>query len=127
MTSDNDKPQDQETADQNVWISFRCTSTERAELRDHAHIARLSISELARRRVLGQPRPSAAVPQLNVQFHADLGRVGNKLDWLIKLATEPGKDQIQSLVEVLGELKGQLRRVQLEVIGAYRNDKQDQE
>lgn len=118
LTTDTSTSAIQDFEDQTVWISFRCIPAERAELRDHAHLARISVSELARRRVLGLPPPKAAVPQVNAQVHADLGRVGNNLNQLTKLAHESGQPQLQPLARALAELKALLDQVRLAVIGA---------
>lgn len=124
-TPDTEAIEDQ-SADQTVWISFRCTPAERAEVRDHAHLARISVSKLVRGRVLGEPPPKAAVPAINAQVHAHLGRVGNNLNQLTKLANESGQPQLQPLAQALAILKSLLDQVRLEVIGTNQVDEEDQ-
>lgn len=101
-----------------TWMTFSLPVGALAELKDHAHAARISASELVRRRVLGLPAPRAAVPQVNSQIYADLGRVGNNLNQLTKLAHESGQPQHQPLARALAELKALLDQVRREVIGA---------
>lgn len=128
LTAETPTPDTKEAEDQTVWVSFRLTQAERAELKDHAHLARISVSELTRCRVLGLPPPKAAVPAVNSRVHADLGRVGNNLNQVTKLVHESGQlgsAQVQPLARVLAELKGLLDRARLELIGAYRADDQD--
>lgn len=114
-TSDTNKAEDQ-----TAWVTFRLTPAERDELKDHAHLARISVSALVRHRVLGLPAPKAAVPTINSQVYTELGRVGNNLNQLTKLAHESGKlgpAQVQPLARVLAELKILLDRARLEVLG----------
>lgn len=118
MTSD---IQIQDHEDQTVWLSFRLTPVEREELRAHAVAARISVSELVRRRVLGLPEPKAAVPTVNVQLRADLSPVANNLNQLTKQVHQAGEvlpAHIQPLGRVLGLLKSLLDQVRLELIGA---------
>lgn len=106
---------------QTVWISFRLTPAEREELRDHAAVARISVSELVRRRVLGLPEPRAAVPTVNVQLRAALAPIGSNLNQLTKQVHQAGEvlpSHIQPLGRVLGPLKSLLDQVRLELIGA---------
>lgn len=121
LTADNTAELADQAEDQSVWISFRCTPVERDELREHAHSARVSTSELVRRRVLGLAPPKASVPAVNARAYSDLGRVGSNLNQLVKLAHESGQlgpAQLQPLARVLVELKGLLDRTRLEVIGS---------
>jgi hypothetical protein len=104
--------------DQSVWTSFRTTLAEREELREHAHAARISVSELVRRRALRQPPPKAAVPQINVQTYAELGRIGVNLNQQTEMAHKSGQIQMQPLVHVLTELNALLKQVRREVIAA---------
>ena len=115
-----------EAEDLTAWCTFRLAVAELAELKDHAHVARISTSELVRRRVLGLPPPKAAVPSINSQIYAELGRIGVNLNQLTRIAHETGP-QMQLLGRVLAELKGQLDRVRMEVIGADQVSEEDQE
>lgn len=104
-----------------VWMSFALSSAARAELKDHAHLSRISASELVRRRVLGLPPPKAAVPSINAETYSSLGRVGNNLNQITKLAHESGQlgpTQLQPLARALAELKSLLDQIRREVIGA---------
>lgn len=120
---------DTTTAEPMVWVTFSLPSAARDELRDHAHLARISVSELVRRRVLGLPPPKASVPTINTQTYASLGRIGNNLNQLTKLAHESGQlgpAQLQPLARVLAELKSFLDRVRQEVIGTDQAGEEDQ-
>lgn len=118
LTADTPTPDAPDIEDQTAWVSFRLTPAERDEVKDHAHAARISASELVRRRVLGLPAPKAAVPRINADTYAALGRVGNNLNQLTKLAHESGQLQLQPLARALAELKALLDQVRREVIGA---------
>jgi len=115
-----------EAEDLTAWCTFRLAAAELAELKDHAHAARISTSELVRRRVLGLSPPKAAVPSINSQTYAELGRIGVNLNQLTRVAHETGP-QMQPLARVLAELKGLLDRVRMEVIGANQASEEDQE
>lgn len=117
MTAYTDTSVTQEIERKTVWISFRCSPIELAELRDHAHEARISVSKLTRLRVLGLPPPKAAVPQVNAQVHANLGRIGSNLNQITRLLDETGQLRLQQLTCTLAELQALLNRVRLEVIG----------
>lgn len=130
LTADTITPDAPDIEDQTVWISFRLTPAERAELKDHAHLARISVSELVRRRVLGLPEPKASVPQVNAQLRSDLAPVANNLNQLTKQVHQAGEvlpAHIQPLGRVLGLLKSLLDRVRLELIGAEQADDEGQE
>jgi hypothetical protein len=112
---------DTTTAEPMVWVTFSLPLAGREELKDHAHLARISLSELVRRRVLGLPEPRAAVPTVNSQVYSELGRVGNNLNQLTKLSHESGQlapAQVQTLGLALSQLKALLVQVQSDVIGA---------
>lgn len=121
MTSTDTIRSDQDATEQTVWISFRTSTAEREELREHAHLARVSVSEMVRRRVLNLPPPKAAVPGLNARAYGDLGRVGNNLNQLAKQANESGQfgpTQLPQLVQVLTEFKRLVDQFRSELIGA---------
>lgn len=112
---------DTTTAEPMVWVTFSLPSAARDELKDHAYLARISVSELVRRRVLGLPEPRAAVPTVNVQLRADLSPVANNLNQLTKQVHQAGEvlpAHIQPLGRVLGLLKSLLDQVRLELIAA---------
>lgn len=111
---------DSDGAKQTVWISFRTTLIEREELREHAYVARVSVSELVRRRVLGLSPPRPAVPSLNALSYAEIGRVESSLNQLVRLACESGQfapahlPNLQKVLNAYSALSVQLRR---ELIG----------
>lgn len=107
--------------DQTAWVTFRLTPAERDELRDHAHAARISMSELVRRRVLGLPAPKAAVPGLNAKAYADLARAGGNLNQIAKQANESGQfgpTQLPIFAKVLNEFRNLIDQLRRDLIGA---------
>lgn len=116
-----------------VWMSFALPRSARDEIKEHAHLARISASELVRRHALNQSPPKAAVPAVNVQLRADLGPVGNNLNQLLQKIHKAGEvlpSHVAPLGRVLVPLKALLDQVRLELVGAYRAhdqaDKEDQ-
>lgn len=113
-----------------AWLSFALPPASRDELKDHAHAARISVSELIRRRVLGHPAPKAAVPALNARAYSDLGQVGNNLNQIAKKANESGQfgpGQLPILIKVLTEFKALNADWQASLIGADQRPEEDLE
>lgn len=128
-TTDTATPDTEEAEEQTVWISFRCTPGQRDGLKDHAHLARVSVSDLVRRRSLLEPPPKAAVPTVNAQLSAELGAIGKNLNQQTRLCHQAGEilpAHVQPLVRVLIPLKALLDQVRLELIGADQADEEDQ-
>ena len=60
----------------------RLTKSESAELAEHAAAAGLSVSQLVRKRALGQPAPQAAAPPANLKMYDELAGTASNLNQL---------------------------------------------
>lgn len=97
--------------------TIRVTSAEADELTEHARRACVSVSELLRRRALGQPLPPAAAPEINVQAYGQLARLAGNLNQAMRHANESGmleKNQFLSLVSACLE---QVQSLRADLIG----------
>lgn len=101
-----------------VFHTLRVTLPEGEELAEHARRACISVSELLRRRALGQPLPPAAAPEINVQVYGQLARLAANLNQSMKHANETGMlDKHTFLVEVSACLE-EVQKLRQELIGA---------
>ena len=96
------------------YQTFRVDESEARELVDHASAAGLSVSQLVRRRALGQPAPQAAAPELNRRAYQELARTAANLNQLTHHMNEArvaGQTQVLDLVQVKSLLQKALFEV----------------
>ena len=94
---------DGEAGSRNRYQTFRLTESEAGELVEHARTSGHSVSQLVRLRVLGQPAPVAAAPELNRAAYAELARTAGNLNQLahhLNVVRVAGKSEIIDLVQV---------------------------
>jgi hypothetical protein len=100
--------------------TIRVTPDEADELAAHAKRAHISVSELLRRRSLGQPLPPAAAPELNVQAYGQLARLAANLNQSMKHANQLGVLDRHHFVTLVSDCREQVQSLRADLIGAKR-------
>ena len=96
------------------YQTFRVTEGEARELVNHASAAGLSVSQLIRRRALGQPAPQAAAPELNRIAYQELARTAANLNQIahhLNQTQVSGRAEIFDLVQVKALVQKALSQV----------------
>ena len=89
---------DGEAGSRNRYQTFRLTESEAGELVEHARSSGHSVSQLVRLRVLGQPAPVAAAPELNRAAYEELARTAANLN---QLAHHLNEVRVASAAEII--------------------------
>lgn len=129
MTDTNNLDHDLADAKLSVWSSFRTTREEKDELIEHAHMARISLSQLVRRRALRKAPPRAAVPALNVRLYGEFGKTDNNLNQLAKAANQSGQfgpTQLPAVLKVFQEHRDLIAEFRAQLIGTDQEGEDDE-
>lgn len=98
-------------------LTFRLTERELEVLRHRASSLEMNLSKTLRRAALGKPLRRDKIPALNLRAIGDLGRIGNNLNQLVKLAhmgrVSPG------LGALALEVRGEVERLREELAGLH--------
>jgi hypothetical protein len=98
--------------------TIRLTSAEADELTAHADRARVSISELLRRRALDRPLPRAAAPSIIVEKYGELARLAANLNHAMKHANQLGVLDRPQFVTLVSDCLAQVQNLRKDLIGA---------
>ncbi|HVT59506.1 MAG TPA: plasmid mobilization relaxosome protein MobC [Thermoanaerobaculia bacterium] len=96
-------------------LMLRLTSSEHDVLRRRAALARLPTAVYVREAALRRRSPPRVVPLVNIRMVGQLGRLGNNLNQLTKLAHQGQTSP--ALLPCLSELLVELRRLRRLLIG----------
>lgn len=80
------------------YQTYRDTRAGAAEVKEHARLAGISISELTRRRVHGHSEPKAAAPEINREAYAEYSRLGGNLN---QIAHDMNSRRLAGIQDVL--------------------------
>lgn len=101
-----------------VFHTLRVTPAEGEELAEHARRAHVSVSELLRRRALGQPLPPAAAPEINLQAYSQLARLAANLNQSMRHANETGMLDKNTFLSTVSACLEQVQKLRQALIGA---------
>lgn len=108
------RPQLDSQAVRNSFIRIRVSAAELAAIQEKANEMHMPISAWLRHAALSRQLPSRPVPAVNRETYAELGRIGNNINQLVKL-THQGLTPISTVP--LQELEELLRKIKLEILG----------
>lgn len=97
--------------------TIRLTPAEADELTTHADLARISVSELLRRRALDRPLPPAAAPAINVEKYGELARLAANLNQAVKHANQLGVLDRNHFVTLVSDCREQVQNLRADLIG----------
>ena len=104
-------------------VPIRMTTEERERLKEAAKPFGVSLSEFVRRAALKRRMPVAAVAEVNRETYAQLCRVGNNLNQLVRAVNEGRVAQVDP--KILAELKQLIKEVGFQTLGVQDDSKAD--
>ena len=104
-------------------VPIRMTTEERERLKEAAKPFSLSLSEFVRRAALKRRMPVAAVAEVNRETYAQLCRIGNNLNQLVRAVNEGRIAQVDP--KMLAELRTVVKEVGLQTLGASDDSEAD--
>ena len=97
-------------------VPVRLTPEERTRLQGAAKPFGVSLSEFVRRCALKRRMPAAAAPEVNRETYAQLCRIGNNLNQLMRAVNEGRASGVD--LQMLSELRALVKEVGLQTLGA---------
>ena len=108
------------------YQTYRDTPAGAAELKSHARLAGISVSELTRRRVHGHPEPKAAAPEANLEMYGALQHTTDNFNQVTRHANTQavtGEAAVLDLAQVkalLLKMGAEVAALRADLIGANR-------
>lgn len=109
------RPQLDSQAVRNSFIRIRVSAAELATIQEKANEMHMPVSSWLRHAALSRQLPLRPVPVVNREAYAELGKIGNNINQLVRLAHQGLAPLATGPLE---ELEALLRKIKLALLGA---------